>query len=81
MAAGVLLIQTANGWMKDFVEQYEVGFTVDPNSGEALADKLIALADNPEQLITIGLNVAKIARQEFKKTMLAEKILRTIENI
>ena len=81
LAAGVPVIQTTNGWMKDFVEEHEVGFTVDPNNAQALAEKLIALADKPEQLIKMGLNAAKIAKQEFDKTILAEKMLKAIENI
>ncbi len=81
LAAGVPVIQTTNGWMKVFVEEHEVGFTVDPNDAQALADKLIALADNPDQLVKMGLNAAKIAKQEFDKTILAEKMLRAIENI
>jgi glycosyltransferase involved in cell wall biosynthesis len=80
LAAGVPVIQTTNGWMKDFVEEHEVGFTVDPNNAQALANKLIVLADNSEQLIKMGLNAANIAKQEFDKTILADKMLNAIEN-
>jgi glycosyltransferase involved in cell wall biosynthesis len=81
LAAGVPVIQTTNGWMKDFVEEHEVGFTVDPNNAEALAEKLVALVDNPEQLVKMGLKAANIAKKEFDKTILAEKMLCAIENI
>ena len=81
MAAGVPVIQTTNGWMKDFVEEYEVGFTVDPNNANALAEMLIEIADSPEQLKVMGENAAKIAKQEFDRTILAERMLKAIENI
>lgn len=81
LAAGVPVIQTTNGWMKDFVEEYEVGFTVDPNNANSLADKLIDIADSPEQLKIMGENAAKIAKQEFDKIILAQKMLDAIESI
>ncbi len=81
LAAGVPVIQTTNGWMKYFVEEHEVGFTVDPNNAQALADKLLDLTDNPEQLVKMGLNAANIAKKEFDKTILAEKMLKAIESI
>jgi hypothetical protein len=43
--------------------------------------KLTALADNPEQLVKMGLNAAYIAKQEFDRTFLAEKMLKAIESI
>ncbi len=79
LAAGVPVIQTTNGWMKDFVEEHGVGFTVDPNNANALADKLIEIADSPNQLKKMGENAAKIAKQEFDKIILAEKMLKAIE--
>jgi glycosyltransferase involved in cell wall biosynthesis len=81
LAAGVPVIQTTNGWMKDFVSKHGVGFTVDPNSAEALANKLIELTDHPEQLIKMGLNAGKIAKLEFDKTILAKKMLDSILDV
>jgi glycosyltransferase involved in cell wall biosynthesis len=81
LAAGVPIIQTTNGWMNAFVKEHEVGFTVDPNNANALADKLIEITDSPEQLKKMGMNAAKIAKQEFDKTILAERMLSAIENI
>ena len=81
LAAGVPVIQTTNGWMKDFVEEHGVGFTVDPNNANALAEKLIEIADSPEQLKNMGENAAEIAKQEFDRTILAERMLKAIEII
>src|SRR5690606_737809 len=43
LAAGVPVVQNTQGWMKDFLEEYEIGFTLDPNDPKQLADKLIEL--------------------------------------
>jgi glycosyltransferase involved in cell wall biosynthesis len=67
--------------MNAFVEVHCVGFTVDPNNSNALADILIEIADSPEQLKVMGENAAKIAKQEFDRTILAERMLKAIEYI
>ena len=81
LAAGVPVIQTTNGWMKDFVDKHGVGFTADPNNANALAEILIEIADSPELLKTMGEKASIIAAREFDKTILAERMLNAIENI
>ena len=41
----------------------------------------IEIADSPEQLKNMGENAAKIAKQEFDMTILAERMLKAIVNI
>lgn len=81
LAAGVPVIQTTNGWMKDFVDKHGVGFTADPNNANALAEILIEIADSPELLKKMGEKASIIAAREFDKTILAERMLNAIENI
>ncbi len=75
------VIQTTNGWMKDFVEEHQVGFTVNPNDANDLANLLERLFDNPGELKTMCLNAKKIAAKEFDKNLLAQKMLSAIESI
>ena len=78
LAAGVPVIQNTQGWMKKFIEENDVGFTLDPGSPSALADLLIRLDKNPTQLKEMGLRAADIAAKEFDKNYLAEKMLHAI---
>ncbi len=81
LAAGVPVIQTTNGWMKDFVEEHQVGFTVNPNEAIDLATLLERLFDNPDELILMGVNAKIVAAKEFDKNLLSQKMLSAIENI
>lgn len=75
LAAGVPVIQNTQGWMKDFLIEHEVGFTLDPNDPVQLADKLIDLDQRSEQLAEMGERAAVLAARLFDKNFLAQKML------
>lgn len=81
LAAGVPVIQNTNGWMKDFLELHKVGFTIDPNSPSELAEKLIELNDNKKQLSEMKPIAMNIAKKEFDKNVLAQKMLSALLKI
>jgi len=81
LAAGVPVVQNTNGWMRDFLEEHQVGFTIDPNDPLALAECLIQLSGSPELLAVMGERGQKVAREQFDKRILADKMLTAIENI
>jgi glycosyltransferase involved in cell wall biosynthesis len=81
LAAGVPIIQNTNGWMKKFLEDYNVGFTIDPNRPEALADCLIEIMGKPALLSQMGKNGAALAKQQFDKTVLAQQMLDGLMNV
>jgi glycosyltransferase involved in cell wall biosynthesis len=81
LAAGIPLIQNTNGWMKDFLEDHQIGFTLDPNNPLLLAQTLIQLDAEPEKLEFMGIKAAEIAKKEFDKTYLAYKMLKALEKI
>jgi glycosyltransferase involved in cell wall biosynthesis len=80
LAAGVPVIQNTNGWMKDYLQNYQVGFTLDPNDPKALADLLINCAGNPDQIREMGNRAKILAAKEFDKDILADKMLNAIIN-
>lgn len=81
LAAGVPVIQTTNGWMLDFLKEYGVGYTIDPNNPEALADCLIQMLQNPEKGADMGKRGAVVAARTFDKAILAHKMLNAVEQI
>lgn len=81
LAAGVPVIQNTNGWMRDFLEVHQVGFTIDPDDPVALAECLLQLSGSPELLAAMGERGQKIAREQFDKRILADRMLTAIEKI
>lgn len=79
LAAGVPVVQNTQGWMKDFLKENEIGFTLNPNDPEELAQTLIQLDSQSEQLDVMGERAKIIAAKEFDKDYLANKMLKAIE--
>jgi len=75
LAAGVPVIQNTNGWMKDFLNNHNAGFTLDPNNAQELANKLVHMFDNPIETQQMGANGSSVARIFFDKNYLANKML------
>ena len=81
LAAGVPVIQNTQGWMKDFLEHHRVGYTLDPNDPDQLANKLIWMKDNPEEAGEMGRAGLVIAKQFFDKDYLANKMLNILKRV
>lgn len=75
LSAGIPVIQNTNGWMKDFLKKYKVGFTLRPEDPESLANLLMELADHPEIGLEMKLRAMEVAASEFDKDKLAAKML------
>lgn len=75
LAAGVPVIQNTQGWMKDFLEEYQIGLTLDPNDPNELADALIRMKDDPAFVNEMGARSQEVARTHFDKDYLAQKML------
>lgn len=78
LAAGVPVIQNTNGWMKDYLEKHNIGFTLNPDDPEGLADLLIELSGKPEMGREMGSRARELAAKEFDKDILADRMLDTI---
>ncbi len=80
LAAGVPVIQTTNGWMKDFISEHSVGYTLDPNNPQELANKLIDIAMDNKGLDSMRNRASRIAEANFDKNILANYMLNEILN-
>ncbi len=78
LAAGVPVVQNTQGWMKDFLIKHQVGYTLDPNDAEELAEKLMELDKQPEKLKEMGKKASIIASSQFDKDFLANRMLNAI---
>ncbi|MBF9254111.1 glycosyltransferase family 4 protein [Pontibacter sp. 172403-2] len=81
LAAGVPIIQNTRGWIKEFMVEHEVGFTLDPNDPKELAETLIWMKDNPGQVQHMGTNALNVATRFFDKDYLADKMLKILEEV
>jgi glycosyltransferase involved in cell wall biosynthesis len=75
LAAGVPVIQTTNGWMKDYLEVHQVGFTLNPDSPDALVEFVLSLGKNQTRLREMGEKAGKLAAREFGTVYLSQKML------
>lgn len=78
LAAGVPVIQNTKGWMKDFLEENQVGYTLAPDHAKGLADKLIEMDAAQDTLDVMSLKAKKIGASRFDKTTLANEMLESI---
>jgi glycosyltransferase involved in cell wall biosynthesis len=81
MAAGVPVIQTTQGWIKEFMDEHKTGFTVDGHHPEQLADLLVMLKDHPERATETGARGTVVAKKFFDKDYLAEKMLQVLKTV
>ena len=80
LAAGVPVIQTTNGWMKDFLSEHRVGFTLDPNKPHELANNLIDISLDNKELDSMRIRASRIAAVHFDKNVLSKNMLDEILN-
>lgn len=81
LAAGVPVIQNTQGWIKDFLEEHSIGFTVSPNNAKDLADLLVQLFDDKEQAKRMGKNAKMVAEKYFDKDHLSQIMLDSLQDI
>lgn len=75
LSAGVPVIQTTQGWMKDYLDEHEVGFTLDPNDPNSLVDFVLSLPGREEELLEMGSRAKQLAAKEFSTEFLSQKML------
>ena len=78
LAAGVPVIQTTGGWIKDFLNNEEVGITVSPSDPEELGEVLIDLVENPNKVLGMKKNARAAAERYFDQNMLSKKMLQAV---
>jgi len=81
LAAGVPVVQNTNGWMKDYLAENNVGFTLDPDDPSSLADLLIKLHDDPGIVKEMGARARMLAARDFDKDILADRMLEVLVSV
>ena len=80
IASGKPMLVNSPGWTKDLIEDNDAGVYVTAGDGEALADAIVALADDPEALRRMGESARALAEREFGRDDMAARVLGVLED-
>jgi glycosyltransferase involved in cell wall biosynthesis len=80
-AAGVPVIQSTKGWIKDLVDQYQCGINVDPARPETFAAAMEKMMDNPILASKMGKNARDLAQLKFDRSVLSHQFIQAIESL
>jgi len=78
LAAGVPVVQNTRGWMKSLLEEHRIGYTLDASKPSELADLLIWLFNNPDEIKGMEKRAKTLAARRFSKDHLANKYLEAL---
>ena len=78
-AAGIPIIQTTTGWIKDLIEQEKCGLNVTPDDANELANAIVLLAENPKMRQTLSENATRVATDLFNRDTLAQEYLNELK--
>jgi len=78
-AAGRPAIVNTDGWQRVLVEEHEAGVYARPGDAADLAEKVLALRNDPERVRRYGANARRLAEREFDRDLLAERLRAVLE--
>lgn len=78
-AAGVPIIQTTTGWIKELIEKENCGINVAPNNPKELANAILKIADSELLQNDLSLNAERVAKTMFNRDVLANRYLEEIK--
>ena len=74
-AAGVPIIQTTKGWIKDLVESEYCGINAHPSDPKSIADAIEWMLDNESERQKMAKNALRLAKEKFNRDHLAKKYI------
>nr|WP_315401954.1 glycosyltransferase family 4 protein [uncultured Sphingobacterium sp.] len=80
-AAGIPIVQTSNGWIKELVENENCGINVPLNDPKYTAERIIELSMNDDLVKTMGYNAFRLASTMFNRDLLAKSYIEIIDSI
>lgn len=77
-AAGVPIIQSTKGWIKELVENTQCGINVEPDKAEQFAEAIEAVANDKIYRDKLAANAKRLAETKFNRDVLAERYLQEL---
>lgn len=81
LAAGVPVIQTTQGWIRDVVRQENIGINVHPDNPEEMADAIRQVCENSVLRNSMANNSLRVAVNVYNRDTLAERMLNEMQRI
>lgn len=79
-AAGLPIIQTTQGWIKDIIQKYNCGITVEPDAPQQMAEAIQILASDKALRDEKACNAKKVAQEIFDRDKLAADMLNILQD-
>lgn len=79
LASGIPIVQPALGAFPEIVEATGGGVIYQPNTSDALAQKLTEVLSNPEQIKQMSINGRKSVEEKFNTSILIQKMISIYE--
>ena len=80
-AAGVPVIQTTTGWIKELIDNEKCGINVKPNDAESMAEGILKIIDDVDLRNELAYNAKRVAYEYFDRNKLAEQYLEIINAV
>lgn len=80
-AAGIPVIQTTQGWIRDLFEKENCGYNVPAADAPAMADAICHLVDDTNLRDEMGRNARRVAEEQFDRDLLAERMRRVLAEV
>jgi glycosyltransferase involved in cell wall biosynthesis len=80
IAAGLPVLINYPGWLAELVTEHGCGYAVPPANPVAFADALVHAADHRELLPAMGRRAQSLARAQFDRHMLADRLVDWVES-
>jgi glycosyltransferase involved in cell wall biosynthesis len=77
-AAGLPVVQTTHGWIKNLLEREHCGFTVPENDPASFAEAVLRVLGNYQLSSSLGANAQRVAREQFDRELLSAKMLELV---
>ncbi|ESU71412.1 hypothetical protein T260_13485 [Geobacillus thermopakistaniensis] len=74
LAASKPVIVNSNGWTRKIVEDYNIGYYVDPDHPIQLAQLLLEIKEKRDVLEEMGKRARKLAEEKFERIKLAKQV-------
>jgi glycosyltransferase involved in cell wall biosynthesis len=74
LAAGRPVLVNTPGWLRDIVQEHEVGVYVEPDSAESIVERVTYLHNHPEICEKYGRNARQLAKDRYSRDMLAQEL-------
>jgi len=74
LAAGIPVVQTTQGWIKNLIESEDCGITVPQNDPLAFAEAVLQVLNAPSLRSRLGKNAKRLAREQFDRELLSAKM-------